>query len=96
MLNEIIVITVIINALITGYLLGKISSQKTDINSTKINSFFDQQKLPKQNSIDIDNTKFVGDINTQGLEKKYNTLGDIQTTQDNISDSVNKLKNLKR
>jgi hypothetical protein len=43
----------------------------------------------------IDTSKVVVAINTDNLEKKYDNLGDLKQTQDNIHESVNKLKNLK-
>lgn len=45
--------------------------------------------------ISIDTSKFVVDIKTDGLEKKYEQLGDVKESQETISSSVNKLKNMK-
>lgn len=45
--------------------------------------------------ISIDTSKFVVDIKTDGLEKKYQQLGDIKESQETITSSVNKLKNMK-
>ncbi len=49
-----------------------------------------------QNSISIDNTKFVTDIKTEGMEKKYSDIAETKTSEDNISNSIAKLKNMKR
>jgi hypothetical protein len=45
--------------------------------------------------ISIDNSKFVVDIKTDQLEKKYEGLGEIKNSQENIGSSINKLKNMK-
>lgn len=47
-------------------------------------------------NISIDDKKIVTKINTDSLEKKYNNLGDKTESTDNILESVNKLKNIKR
>jgi hypothetical protein len=49
-----------------------------------------------QNEIIIDEKKFVTDISTDGIEKKYSEFGETKLSNDNISESVNKLQNLKR
>lgn len=56
-----------------------------------------EQYLPnnKTTSISIDETKFVTDIKTDNLEKKYQSLGDIKQSTESISQSINKLKNMK-
>lgn len=46
-------------------------------------------------AISIDSSKFVVDIKTDGLEKKYQQLGDVKESEETISSSVNKLKNMK-
>jgi hypothetical protein len=78
-----------------GYILGQLRSlsgvspiQK----QRKISNFFDKDQAQ---SISIDSTKVVTKIETDGLEKKYSKLGDIKQSEDNISSSVNKLKNMK-
>lgn len=76
-----------------GYLLGKSGSTSTEYKNTK--SFFDQEKNSKP-KIEIDTTKVVTKINTDGMEKKYNSLGETKITTDNVQSSVNKLKNLKQ
>lgn len=76
-----------------GYLLGKSGSTSTEYKNTK--SFFDQEKNSKP-KIEIDTSKVVTKINTDGMEKKYNSLGETKLTTDNVQSSVNKLKNLKQ
>lgn len=65
----------------------------------KPKSFFNQNKEIDKDTISkmsIDDTKFVVQIKTDDLEKKYESLGDIKHSQEKISDSINKLKNLKK
>jgi|694.fasta_scaffold139653_2 hypothetical protein len=92
-----VIIILIINSFFIGYLLGRsVSTKGVSNNNTK--SFFkrEHEKLNTNNPISIDDKKFVADIKTDGLEKKYDSLGDIKKSEENISNSVNKLKNLKR
>jgi hypothetical protein len=97
--NAILIVVIIIlitNSFFIGYLLGRSVGPKGVCNNTK--SFFKQEheKLNTNNPIVIDDKKFVVDIKTDGLEKKYDSLGDIKKSEENISNSVSKLKNLKR
>jgi pectate lyase len=94
---DIIIITIIINSFFIGYLFGRSANLSGVYNITKTESFFKKQnsEIQKNNSICIDDKKFVTEIKTNNLEKKYDSLGDIKQTQDNITNSVNKLKNLK-
>lgn len=90
--------------LIIGYLLGRIlkyDGQKfLDNTSNNHESFFKQQKnktkSTKRPIIDIDGSTHVVKINTDNLEKKYEEFGNKQTKNENISGSINKLKNLKK
>jgi len=76
-----------------GYLIGQKRNESGVLNN-RPKSFFDENKNIV-NSISIDNKKYVGDIKTSGLERKYNSLGDTKTSQENISSSIDKLKNMK-
>jgi cytochrome c biogenesis protein ResB len=76
---------------IIGYL---IASSGVSINN-KVSKFSNSQ-ANKMAKINIDDTKFVVDIKIDELEKKYEQLGDIKQSNDNISGSINKLKNMKR
>jgi hypothetical protein len=49
-----------------------------------------------QSKIQIDDRKFVIDVNTSGIEKKYGELGETKVSDENISSSVNKLKGMKK
>jgi len=74
-----------------GYLLGRNKNVDT---TQKPKSFFSEERS-NNNNISINEKKFVVDIKTDGLEKKYDTLGDTKQTKENISESVNKLKSMK-
>jgi hypothetical protein len=81
-----------------GYFIGKQSSTgvSNTMATTKPTSFFDNNTEQKSKAITIDNSKFVTDIRTDNLEKKYTQLGEIKKSEENISDSINKLKNMKK
>lgn len=96
----IIIILIIFNifSLLLGFLLGKISHNNgvLSITNNRPKSFLNQQSDNNTNKIEIDSKKIVTNINTSGLEKKYTKLGEEKESKDNISLSVDKLKNLKR
>ena len=60
-------------------------------------SFLKSQGKPtqKNNSIEIDNTKEVLKVDTDGLEKKFDKIADSKKVKSDISSSVNKLKSMK-
>ena len=93
--NNLIYLLLTINVIsfLLGYIFGKFQIIQTK--DTKINYSNKIIKRENQNGIEIDDKKVVVKIDTKGLEKKYDSLGDVRNTQDNISESVNKLKNLK-
>ena len=97
--NDIIIkcILLILNVIcfIVGYLYGRTGS--VVVGSTinqQPKSFFDKEKV--NSKIEIDDKKYVGNIKTDGIEKKYISLGETTTSDDNIVSSVDKLKNLKK
>ena len=94
----IISILIIVNFIcgIIGYFIG-VFTNKGVYNNPQ--SFFKQQKNKNESvtsNLSIDDKKLVVDIKTDGMERKYESFGDIKKTEENISNSVNKLKNLKR
>lgn len=98
--SEIIILVLIafnINSLIIGYLFGRYSSSN-GVSYNKPQSFFkqNQQDKPATNHLSIDDKKVVVDIKTDDLEKKYDSLGDVKQSKENISNSINKLKSMKR
>lgn len=105
-MNIILEITIFICLCITsfclGFLLGKISgiqvvstSDKNSDNRSFISKKSTESNEETKNKILIDDRKFVVDIKTDGLEKKYNQLGEIKQSTENIDSSINKLKNLR-
>lgn len=98
---EIIIIYILlllnIISFILGYLFGYL---KTNINIVTSNSSFIKNNKnnhlnTNSSKIIIDDKKVVVNIDTTGLEKKYEELGDKTVSETNISNSINKLKNLK-
>lgn len=97
LINNTIIILIIVSINIIffalGYLVAVANAGNTNYTSKKkTQQSIQQQKLAE---IEIDNRKLVVDINTNNLEKKYDTLGDTKQTQETISSSVSKLKSMK-
>lgn len=80
-----------------GIVLGFVISQKFSCSSydSVSTTFSKKQNNSKLNKTQIDETKFVTRIDTDNLEKKYTNLGETKESSEQISESVNKLKNLK-
>jgi|LakMenE01Jun11ns_1017448.scaffolds.fasta_scaffold9522033_1 hypothetical protein len=98
--NIILYILLVLNlfSFLLGYLYGyfrNLSSNKSWIAYSKSDKK-QKHNTVESNDISIDDKKVILNIDTKGLEKKYEELGDKKITEDNISSSVNKLKNLKR
>jgi hypothetical protein len=95
--NIVLAILILLNVVffILGYVIGKTNSQQ--IYGTFLNkqeSFFEKNKT-KNNIVKIDETKYVSHISTEGLEKKYDNLGETTVSKNDTITSINKLKNLK-
>jgi len=88
-----IIATIFIISFLIGYLCGQLK-QINGVYNNKPKSFFDQ-KQNQSAKISIDDTKYVTDINTNNLEKKYDQLGDTKNSDQKIDSAVNKLKNMK-
>lgn len=98
--NEILLLSILVSLNIIigliGYIIGKIQ-YSNGVSYTKPQSFFNRKGDGVMDSnLSIDEKKVVLEIKTDNLERKYETLGDIKKTDDNITESVSKLKNLKR
>lgn len=94
-----IIIVINILCLLAGILLGKIIFFHNIVpNQQKTQSTFSKNKSSTSNnsSVNIDSTKYVVPIKTDTLEKKYDTLGETKSSQENISSSVERLKGLKK
>lgn len=93
-INSIIVILLISTHAIfflLGYILAKIGQNNgvSNIMSKTISTNSSSAK------IDIDDKKYVVNINTDNLEKKYETLGETKKSYEKIDSAINKLKNMK-
>lgn len=96
--NETIIwLSLIILSYLAGYITRYVSYSGVSIDS--VNGGYKGNLVKNtsinQNLIKIDDTKFVTDITTEGLEKKYTNLGETKNTTENVSSSVNKLKSMK-
>lgn len=81
---------------LAGYLIGY--KQNAGVFSNVSRNYDNKKQKHSEliTKIDIDDKKIVTKINTDNLEKKYHSLGDTKVAIDDISGSVNKLKNIKR
>lgn len=93
--EHIIWLLFIIISFVLGYILGK-STREIHNGVSKLDKQFNKNNQLLNSFIKIDETKFVTEINTDSMEKKFESLGDKTLSNDNLSESVNKLKNLKR
>jgi hypothetical protein len=80
---------------LTGYLFGKSGNSQAKNHGLLNNKNIQINKYSNQNSLSIDETKVVTKINTNGLEKKYDTISKEKQSTENISSAINKLKNIK-
>jgi len=90
-------VIICINSFIIGYLLGK--NLKIDQSNGVYNQYVNNNKSSKDNTntrIHIDERKVVSEIDTKGLEKKYDEIGEDTVSKEDISNSISKLKNIKK
>ena len=82
--------------MILGVGLGYLIWGRQESTYEKPLSFLKSQgKEKKNNSIEIDDTKVVLSVSTDGYEKKYDNMTKETKVQNNIASSVNKLKSMK-
>ena len=86
---------------IASFMLGYLWCKSTIVGQVedKPASFFKNNSLQKTaapSKIEIDSTKFIVDIKTDNLQKKFDNLGETKQSEENIQSSVNKLKNMKK
>ena len=80
-----------------GLILGRLwGSSSVYTNTEKPKSFLQKNNELNKEKIGIDDKKIVLDIKTSGMEKKYENLGEVKQSSENISSSVDKLKQLKK
>lgn len=80
---------------LTGYLFGKSSNSQAKKSGLLNSKHIQINKNNSQNSLSIDETKVITKINTDNLEKKYDTISKEKESTENISSAINKLKNIK-
>jgi alpha-N-acetylglucosamine transferase len=78
-----------------GIQIAKSLNIETDNKYYKKNTRTKKEPTEIISPIEIDEKKIVIDINTNDLTKKFNTLGEVTNSENNISSSINKLKNMK-
>ncbi len=98
--NDILLLSILVSLnIIIGlisYIIGKIQCSN-GVSNSKPQSFFSKNDGNSvDNNLSIDEKKVVLDIKTDNLEKKYQNFGDVKHTEETITNSVDKLKNLKR
>lgn len=87
--SHLIIMTI---GILFGYLVAKLNSQeKTQTPS----DFFKQKHKNTKNTIDMDETKVVLNISTDGIEKKFDNIADEVATHNDTISSINKLKQMK-
>jgi hypothetical protein len=92
------VVSLFISANILFFIVGYLSSSILNKNSLSINTISGKQSNTNKiikNTIDIDSKKIVTNIRTDNLEKKYENIAESSTSNENISSSISKLKNIK-
>lgn len=84
-------ILIFCGGVVVGKMIGSnINNGQYNTTSNKI-----QGSANNKSNISIDSKTFVTDIKTEGMEKKFTNMTETTNTSVNISNSVNKLKNLK-
>jgi hypothetical protein len=95
--EHIIWLLLVIIAFIIGFILGTNKLSYSGVTNSEPVSFFTKNKeQEKKQQIKIDDSKFVTEIDTRLMEKKFNSLGETTVSDENVDESINKLKNLKR
>jgi hypothetical protein len=89
------------NCFLIGYIVGSKNKIVEETNKYSLKELIKSNKRNNKSeasqnaAINIDESKVVSSIKTDNLEKKYTQLGDVKNSEENISNSVNKLKKLK-
>lgn len=87
------VIVFVLGLFIGGLYLNRgVSNDRISINRTNKNI----AEKNNTKAISIDDSKFVTDIKTDGMEKKYASIAETKSSSEDISGSISKLKNMKR
>lgn len=81
-------------SLFIGYIIGKIlykNENTTHLLKPNKNKFLEN----KIAGVTIDDKKYVVAIDVKGMEKKFDSIPTTKQSEENISQAVNKLKNIK-
>ena len=99
-----VLIILYIIGIMLGYIAGKINKdiviqyEKLDpqyiIKNNKNIKENNMEVLEKVKFIQIDDSKYVTDVDCGGIEKKFSTLGEESKKEQNIQDSIDKLSNI--
>lgn len=81
---------------ICGWLVGRSSSLQNFGSQSNISKTVSSKDNRKLSSISIDEKKIVTDISTDGMEKKYASIANTVQSNEKITSSIDKLKNLKK
>jgi len=84
-----------------GYAIGSLDNIRRALKGSESTSFVsgvtrEQKQQAKKKVVSIDESKYVTDISTDGMESKGGTLGEVSQTSDNISSAASKLAQLKK
>jgi len=88
-----------------GYIAGSLDSLRRSLRvsghtESSVSSFVTEvnrdQKRQAKAKISIDNSTYVTDISTDGIESKGSPLGTVSQSKDDISSAANKLAQLKK
>lgn len=84
-----------------GYVLGRLDSVVRSLRGSEPSSFVAQvakeQRTQRAKKVSIDESKFVTDVSTDGMESiGTSALGTVTQTDDNISAAANRLAQLKK
>lgn len=98
-LEILIIICLSIFIFSAGIYIGSIFCRRSGAHNEEAHvSFLKKNKSAKSDmktKISIDDTKVVTKIETSGMERKFDELGQKSTKQNTIKSSINKLKSMK-
>lgn len=79
-----------------GYIVGKLQNKSVISYENASPNKKSHKVSTNSNKIVIDEAKYITTINTKGMEKKFDNLGETTQTNENIDNNINKLKNIKK
>lgn len=97
-LEILLIITLAIIIFSLGLYVGRFMANSQAESQDSPKGFLKTQGKPSENkntAIEIDSTKVVLKVDTEGMEKKFDKITESKSVKNNISSSVNKLKSMK-